>query len=175
MITAERRYKSVERSEISSYTSSVSRCDDPRLQAYAVILEVVGHLNRIFDRSLRERCGIGQSTFEALFRLASGEMTMGELAEELALTSGGATRLVDRLAEEGLVARRACPDDRRVQFVALTPAGQAKLDEAMEIHLADLDEHLFGLVGEADREQLVAVMGIVRDAMSRRRQAPVGV
>lgn len=151
----------------------MSRCDDPRLQAYAVILEVVGHLNRIFDRSLREGCGISQSTFEALFRLASGEMTMGELAEELALTSGGATRLVDRLAEEGLVARRACPDDRRVQFVSLTPAGQKKLDEAMEIHLVDLDEHLFGLIGEADRERLVAIMGIVRDA--RRRRAPAGV
>lgn len=152
----------------------MSRCDDPRLQAYAVTLEVVGHLNRIFDRSLRERCGISQSTFEALFRLAGGEMAMGELAAELALTSGGATRLVDRLTEEGLVGRRACPEDRRVQYVALTPEGQSKLDEAMEVHLVDLNEHLFGLLGDADREQLVTIMGVVREALSPRRPAAVG-
>lgn len=146
----------------------MSRCDDPRLHAYAVTLEVVGRLNRIFDRSLRDRCGISQSTFEALFRLdrAGGELTMGELADDLALTSGGATRLVDRLAEDGFVERRSCPDDRRVQYAVLTGNGRTKLDEAMEVHLVDLDEHLFGLVSDADREQLVAVMGTVRDAMA---------
>lgn len=136
-------------------------------------LEVIGHLNRIFDRSLRERCGISQTSFEALFRLerTDGEMTMGDLAEELALTSGGVTRLVDRLGEEGFAERRSCPEDRRVQYATITEAGRAKLAEAMEVHLADLDDHFFAHMGDTDRELLVATMERVRDGVGRR--APV--
>ncbi|MGZ8734907.1 MAG: MarR family winged helix-turn-helix transcriptional regulator, partial [Acidimicrobiia bacterium] len=47
--------------------------------------------------------------------------TMSELACQLGLTSGGATRLVDRVVEAGLVVRTSCPSDRRVQWVVLTP------------------------------------------------------
>ena len=37
---------------------------------------------------------------------------------------GGATWIVDRLEKLGLGERRSLPDDRRVQFVVLTPKGQ---------------------------------------------------
>ena len=55
---------------------------------------------------------------------------MGALAQQVALTTGGVTRLVDRMISAGLVERVPCPTDRRVLFAALTPAGEAKLDEA---------------------------------------------
>ena len=40
---------------------------------------------------------------------------MSQLADQVALTSGGITRLLDRMTAAGLVQRVPCPTDRRVQ------------------------------------------------------------
>ncbi|MET7511885.1 MarR family winged helix-turn-helix transcriptional regulator [Streptomyces sp. NPDC005480] len=58
-------------------------------------------------------------------------MTMGDLAAQTALTSGGITKLIDRMDEVGYVTRVPCPQDRRVAFARVTDAGRAKLDEAV--------------------------------------------
>ncbi len=143
-------------------------CDDFRIHTFGVFLEALNRLNHLFDHSLKEKAGISQSWFEALLRVSrsGGQMTMGELADQVALTSGGVTRLVDRLAEEGLVERRACESDRRVQYVAITDSGTAKLDEAVDIHLQDLDRELTSRLSEQERELLVAVMERLRSSKS---------
>lgn len=46
------------------------------------------------------------------------------LAERMAMTKGAITKLADRLVEKKLVERKANPDDRRAQTLALTPAGR---------------------------------------------------
>lgn len=133
--------------------------DAALMDAFGTTLEAVTALNRSFDRSLRDGVGIPLGWFEALLRLhRHGEpMATGQLGDQLALTSGGATRLVDRLEEEGLVERRPCPDDRRVHFVALTDAGATLLADALEVHLADL-RSLFGdRTSAADRAELIRI------------------
>jgi len=91
---------------------------------------------------------------------------MGDLAGQIALTSGGVTRLVDRLIEEGLVERQPCDTDRRVLYVALTEAGRAKLNEAIDVHLVDLEEQLTGRLSEEERSLLVAVMERLREPVA---------
>lgn len=152
-----------------TYDGVVSTRGDPRIHAYGVTLEAIARLNRLFDKSLRERCGITQSWFEALLRLecSDGRTTMGELAEDIVLTSGGVTRLVDRLAEEGLAERRSCPEDRRVQYVAITEEGRTRLADAVGVYLGDLEESFLGLMSEAERETLVATMERLRDSTRR--------
>lgn len=79
--------------------------------------------------------------FEVLLRISradGGQISMSALAEQVALTTGGITRLVDRLIDAGLVERVPCPTDRRVYFAALTAAGRAKLTDAARIHAANL-------------------------------------
>jgi DNA-binding MarR family transcriptional regulator len=51
---------------------------------------------------------------------------MGAISREQVLTSGGVTRLVDRMAAAGLVERADDPDDRRGRLVRLTPLGEEK-------------------------------------------------
>jgi len=138
--------------------------DDPRIHAYGVMLEALSRLNRMFDKSLRDQAGLGQGWFEALLRIerSGGYMTMGELAGQVALTSGGVTRLVDRLNEEGLAERRDCESDRRVQYVAITDAGRAKLAEAMSVHLVELEREFIGRVSPEELETLVTVMDRLR-------------
>lgn len=124
----------------------------------------MARLERLFDRSLREQSDISQTWFEALLRIerSGGWMSMSELASQVVLTSGGVTRLVDRLVESGYAERQPCPTDRRVQYVAITEAGRRILTEALEVHVRDLDEHFIGRMSDSEREVLVAVMDRLR-------------
>ena len=97
---------------------------DPRITTYGLLHEAHRRLQRELDRSLAEHSGMSGSFFEVLLRIGRSpgdRLTMSELACQLGLTSGGATRLVDRVVEAGLVERASCPTDRRVQWVVLTP------------------------------------------------------
>lgn len=141
---------------------------DDAIHTYGVTLEAVARLNRIFDRSLRDGCGLSQGWFETLLRIerSGGSMTMGTLAEQIALTTGGVTRLVDRIADAGYVERRPCAEDRRVQYVAITEAGRAKLAAALEIHRADLRREFTGRISEPERELIVEVMERLREPVT---------
>jgi DNA-binding MarR family transcriptional regulator len=92
-----------------------------------------------------------------------GRLTMSRLSAEVALTTGGVTRLVDRMVEAGLVARKNCPSDRRSVHVVLTPAGQSTLRNAIGAHIESIDRHLVAPLNEADRAALkVALSKLVR-------------
>ena len=119
--------------------------DDERIRAFGLLHEAHRRLDRAFNDSLEQSCGISGPFFEVLLRVGrspGGRLNMSELAAQLGLTSGGTTRLVDRAVAAGIVERESCPTDRRVQWVVLSAAGERKLDEALEVHLADL-QHEF--------------------------------
>jgi DNA-binding MarR family transcriptional regulator len=120
--------------------------DDERIRAFGLLHEAHRRLDRAFDCSLEQACGISGPFFEVLMRVgrSPGErLTMTALAHQLGLTSGGTTRLVDRVVAAGLVERQSCPTDRRVQWVALSAAGERKLDEALAVHVQDLQREIF--------------------------------
>jgi MarR family transcriptional regulator, 2-MHQ and catechol-resistance regulon repressor len=142
----------------------MTSCDDARIHAFGVTLEALTRLNHLFDRSLKDSVGLGQGWFEALLRIerSGGHMTMGELADQVALTSGGVTRLVDRLVEVGYAERRNCATDRRVQYVAITEAGRHALEQAIEVHLADLQREYIDRITPEELEVIVRVMDRLR-------------
>lgn len=148
-----------------SKISGMSSDYDLRMHTFGVCLEALTRLNKAFDRSLRQQVGLSLGTFEALLRIArsGGYMAMGDLATQIALTSGGVTRLVDRLTAEGMVERRPCPTDRRVNYVAITEQGQARLDEAIKVHQVDIENELTGRITEDERRTLVRVMERLRE------------
>ena len=50
---------------------------------------------------------------------------MAALAREAAFSTGGFTKIADRLAKRGLVERAPCADDRRVVYLQLSGSGAA--------------------------------------------------
>ena len=120
-----------------------SAVDEPIITSWGRLVEAYSFLDRRLGESLEASCGIPMAWFEVLLRLARADddqLTMGALAEQVALTSGGATRLLGRMIDAGFVERRQCPTDRRVVYAALTPAGRAKIEEAALVHARDLTE-----------------------------------
>jgi MarR family transcriptional regulator, 2-MHQ and catechol-resistance regulon repressor len=138
---------------------------DERLTALGLLLEAHARLVRVLGEELERECGIPLIWYEVLLRIGrspDGRMTMSELAREVSLTSGGLTRLADRIEAAGYVRRLACPSDRRVSWLSLTDAGRAKLDEATAVHVRGVEEHVTGRMSERERATLVKVLDRLR-------------
>ena len=73
------------------------------------------------------------------------ELNPTRLASATMISSGGMTKRLDRLVEDGLVERRPDPGDRRGTLVRLTPRGVATIDDAIAAHVANEDRVLRSL------------------------------
>jgi len=105
--------------------------------------------------------------FEVLIQLTSapeGRLKMQQLAHSVLLSKSGLTRLVDRMAEAGLVTRAPCPTDRRAIYAIVTPAGRAALRKALPTHNESLDEHFSNVLTPAELAGLRASLGKILDA-----------
>ncbi len=141
--------------------------DDERIQLMTLIVRTHRRLTDTLGRELEQSVGIPLVFFDVLIHVGAasdGRLTMSRLSSDVALTTGGVTRLVDRMAEAGLVERQNCPNDRRSVHVVLTPKGQAVLDDAVAAHIDGIDRHLMAHLDEADRAALTAVLVKVLDA-----------
>ena len=96
-------------------------------------------LKREFDSTLPR--------FDILAELEreTAPITMSELTQHLLVTNGNVTGLVNRLVEDGLVARDADPVDRRVQRVILTDAGRTAFCAMAESHEKLIDSFFTSL------------------------------
>ncbi len=111
----------------------------PELRAWRGMLRAHAAMAKALDAQLEAAHSLQLSSYEVLMYLADAEderMRMCDLASSILLSRSGLTRLVDRLAREGLIERVACHDDARGQFAKLTPAGREKLAAARVTHLA---------------------------------------
>lgn len=144
----------------------VADADERLVTTFGRLLEAHAALTRRAGRSLERESGIPQPWFEVLLRISrseGGQVSMGSLAQQVALTSGGITRLLDRMIADGLVQRVPCPTDRRVLFAALTDQGQGKLAEALVVHTADLRDVFDGFTPH-DLDALDGLLDRLRDA-----------
>jgi DNA-binding MarR family transcriptional regulator len=84
----------------------------------------------LFNQAMAERLGLHPTDLQcvSLLGLEPGPHTTGEIAKLTGLTSGAATRLVDRLEKAGFVERRPDPHDRRKTLVRLTTARTSDLE-----------------------------------------------
>ncbi len=77
------------------------------------------------EQVCRERLGITAAQLGAVMHLASHDgARASELATALGVQPAAITGLCDRMETAGLVRRRPCPDDARVQRLWLTAAGR---------------------------------------------------
>ena len=81
------------------------------------------------------------------------------LQERLLLPQYTTSRLLDRLAREGLIDRDACPDDGRGQVVAITPEGRALRHRMWPVYSAVLENRLGKRLEPAETSALSALLG----------------
>ena len=122
---------------------------------YGVLQAGLRSLDRV-DRDVREATGLPLAWFEALVALEreGGRRRMGDLADELLLSRGGATRLIARMEEAGLVERDVPADDRRATYAVVTPAGRAAAEQAAPLHEAAVHTHFGAAISDEDAQVL---------------------
>ena len=87
----------------------------------------------------------------------SGPCRLTALAASERVTQPAMTQLVGRLADSGLVARSADPDDGRVVYVQLTPQGRDLLARRRAIRAERLSR-LLARLSQADQDALAAAL-----------------
>ena len=88
-----------------------------------------------------------------LSTLREKDMTMKELSEYMTISKQQMTLLIDKLVRKGFVARKACPDDRRIIIITITQGGRDLLDSIHDFALSVLDQRTKSMSKE-DRELL---------------------
>jgi MarR family transcriptional regulator, 2-MHQ and catechol-resistance regulon repressor len=145
----------------------LGQMDDERIQLMGLIVRTHRRLTDALGRELEQTVGIPSVFFDVLIHVGAapdGQLTMSRLSNEVALTTGGVTRLVDRMVEAGLVARQNCPNDRRSVHVVLTSEGHTMLGRAIAAHIDGIDRHLMAHLGDGDRTALETVLTKLLDA-----------
>lgn len=125
---------------------------DPRLAPWRAFVRAQAHVSRRLDEDLRTEHGLSLQEYVALLILAEApdrRLRMGRLADSMTLSKSGATRLIDRLADDGFVARVSCSSDLRGAEAALTDAGLQRLRTAAPTHLRGIAEYFLSAI-EAD-------------------------
>ena len=145
----------------------LAQMNDERIQLMGLIVRTNRRLSETLGRELEQSVGIPLVFFDVLIHVAAApetRLTMSRLSTDVALTTGGVTRLVDRMVDAGLVERQNCPNDRRSIHVVLTPEGQAVLGQAVAAHVDGIERHLMAHLNVSDRSDLVRVLSKVLDA-----------
>lgn len=131
--------------------------DGGEMAAWHALIRSHARIVRILEAELEAEHQLSLPAYEVLAHLSdapSRRLRMTDLAACAVLTPSGLTRLVDKLAADGLVERARCGADARVVYAVLTDAGAARLADAYPTHLRGVREYY---VDRLDRRQLEAV------------------
>src|ERR1700747_3006012 len=102
----------------------------PSTEATAAWIRLMRVQSRVLDaveQDLKKAGFPPLAWYDALLELSrapSGELRPVELERQMLIPQYSTSRLIDRLVDEGLAARRECKVDKRGQFVEITEAGR---------------------------------------------------
>lgn len=108
----------------------------------------------LFQQALADHLGLHPTDVQCLNQLTleDGPVTTGRIAELTGLTTGSATRLVDRLERAGHVVRERSAGDRRLVLVAPVPEKAAEFARVWE----QVGGGWVGLVADLDDAELAS-------------------
>jgi DNA-binding MarR family transcriptional regulator len=121
------------------------------LSAHATLIRRFAAEDIWAEASMRE--------YDVLYTLSkcAGPVRIGELTRHVLLSQPALSRMVDRLAERGLVERSADPADRRGVRLSLTEAGRACQRQIGRAHARSVARALTARASAAELRQLEAV------------------
>jgi MarR family transcriptional regulator for hemolysin len=127
------------------------------------LISDVGRLLRTYADQKARHLGMTRAQWAVLLRLERREgLKQSDLAEELDIQPITLTRLVDRLCDNGLIERRADPNDRRAKRLYLTPAARPLLDR-IAVQIEELSETVLAGIKPGEIDLMLAKLGLARD------------
>src|SRR3954464_12641254 len=115
--------------------------------------------------------------YDALLELSrspSGELRPVELEKQMLLPQYSTSRLIDRLVDEGLAARRECEIDKRGQFVEITEAGRELQKKMWAAYSAAIEKHVGSKLSDADAARLCGLLDRLGCSCSEVKSPAIG-
>ena len=120
------------------------------------------------DARLKGESGLPLSHFEPMSVMARlPRCRVYDIATELGITTGGTSKLVDRIEASGYCRRLPNPDDRRSSLLELTPEGERVLAAAGAAFDDELQRWLGSALPERTLRQFAATLARLRTAGHR--------
>jgi DNA-binding MarR family transcriptional regulator len=126
------------------------------------ILRNFSHALAALEKALKP-LGISPNDFSVLVTIRrkgpKAEITVKQVMEEVLVTSGGMTNLLNKLIELNLIKKRkgTKKEDGRSAFVKLTPKGLDLIDRAMEVQAA-CERKLTQTLSNTEKRQLADLL-----------------
>src|SRR3954447_20783589 len=150
----------MQRVSTGSAAEPATRFSELELDAWGGFLRVQSTLLRELDEELTREHGLPLSSYDVLVQLdeaEDGRLRMSTLADAVLLSRSGLSRLVTRLASQGLIDREECENDARGSFAVITTEGRRRLNEARATHRPGVRERFLDKLSERDQRQLAKV------------------
>jgi MarR family transcriptional regulator, organic hydroperoxide resistance regulator len=142
------------------------------LALFSDLVRLESELANAVEGRLRADCQLTLSKFDVLRVLGHGApCRVNDIADELGITWGGTSKIVDRLEVAGLCRRRSNPRDRRSSLIDLTTAGTQLLAKARRTVEAELQTRIGPSLSGPALERFASTLTTLRHADGR--DAPV--
>lgn len=137
------------------------RLDGERLEAWRDLQATVVDLTRRIDEDLREEWAVPLGWFDVLaaLRALGGRARPLDIATQMRIPPSSLSRRLDRLEEEGWIARHrgVDPDDHRAVDVELTQRGRTLWREMLVTYRRSVQARF---AGRLDDDQIAAIAAV---------------
>ena len=136
----------------------------PSSEATAAWIRLVRLQSRVLDaveQDLKKAGFPPLAWYDALLELSrapTGELRPVELERQMLIPQYSTSRLIDRLVDEGLAARRECEKDKRGQFVEITDSGRDLQKRMWSAYSAAIEKHVGSKLSDADALKLCSLL-----------------
>ncbi len=140
--------------------------DDDLIMSWRVVLDGIQRTQAQIMAGV-EDLGLPAAFFDALYRLIDApdqRLPMSTLARQLSMTSGGFTKVADRMARAGLIDRRGSSGDRRIVHATLTPLGAELARSATETYRSSVREHVLTVLSPEALRHLAELTNTLSEA-----------
>lgn len=86
-----------------------------------------------------------------------GDTPLQQIGDQILITSGSVTYVIDKLEKRGLIERIACPTDRRVTYASLTNDGKSLMDVVYPQHI-EIFKDIYSPLNDQETEQLIELL-----------------
>ena len=142
--------------------AGLSPLDEREMSAWHALMRTHAKIARLLGAELEAEQGLSLPAYEVLAHLSEApdrRLRMSDLAAYAVLSPSGLTRLVDKLAADGLVERARCVSDARVVYAVLTPRGLERLKSAYPTHLRGVRDHLIDRLAPSQLDAIADALG----------------
>jgi DNA-binding MarR family transcriptional regulator len=137
------------------------------------LTQVILDWSQIFmRRSMRDFTHYTRSTGQSLGQMNvlmhlyyKGPSEVMNFSELMEVSPAGASQMVDRMVQQGLVLRAESPDDRRVRIVNITAQGRKLVEDSISARQVWMEELMKTLTGEQKNQIAMALKTLTEKAI----------